>query len=85
MIISYVRTQIAGYKCPKTVDHINELPRNPRVRFLEKIKGTFWEGKDRTYLIAMNKFTPDAFESKDLPFKVNRLSPTIGGEMGRFI
>ena len=29
----------------------------------------------------MNKFTPDAFESKDLPFKVNRLSPTIGGEI----
>ena len=29
----------------------------------------------------MNNFTPDAFESKDLPFKVNRLSPTIGGEI----
>ena len=29
----------------------------------------------------MNKFTPDAFESKELPFKINRLSPTIGGEI----
>ena len=29
----------------------------------------------------MNKFSPDAFESKDLPFRVNRLSPTIGGEI----
>ena len=29
----------------------------------------------------MNKFTPDAFESKGLPFNVNRLSPTIGGEI----
>ena len=29
----------------------------------------------------MNKFTPDDFESKDLPFEVNRLSPTIGGEI----
>jgi len=29
----------------------------------------------------MNKFTPDKFESKNLPFEVNRLSPTIGGEI----
>ena len=26
-------------------------------------------------------FLPDEFESRDLPFKVNRLSPTIGGEL----
>ena len=31
--------------------------------------------------MTMNKFSPDAFESKDLPFEVNRLSPTIGGEI----
>ena len=29
----------------------------------------------------MMKYTPDEFESKDLPFEVNRLSPTIGGEI----
>ena len=29
----------------------------------------------------MNKFIPDKFESKKLPFEVNRLSPTIGGEI----
>ena len=29
----------------------------------------------------MNKFSPDVFESKELPFEVNRLSPTIGGEI----
>ena len=29
----------------------------------------------------MNKFTPDKFESKNLPFEVNRLSPTLGGEI----
>ena len=32
-------------------------------------------------LVPMNKFTPDKFESKKLPFEVNRLSPTIGGEI----
>ena len=29
----------------------------------------------------MNKFSPEVFENKDLPFTVNRLSPTIGGEI----
>ena len=29
----------------------------------------------------MSKFSPDNFESKSLPFEVNRLSPTIGGEI----
>ena len=29
----------------------------------------------------MNNFSPETFEQKDLPFKVNRLSPTIGGEI----
>ena len=47
-VISYVRTQIAGYKCPKTVDHISELPRNPSGKILRKdLRAPFWEGKDR--------------------------------------
>ena len=29
----------------------------------------------------MNDFNPDAFEKKKLPFTVNRLSPSIGGEI----
>ena len=32
-VISYVRTQIAGYKCPKTVEHVNELPEIHQVKF----------------------------------------------------
>ena len=28
-----------------------------------------------------DKFHPDEFESRSLPFEVNRLSPTIGGEL----
>ncbi len=31
--------------------------------------------------INMNDFSPDKFEQKKLPFIVNRLSPTIGGEI----
>ena len=29
----------------------------------------------------MNDFSPESFEKKDLPFVVNRLSPSIGGEI----
>ena len=47
-VISYVRTQIAGYKCPKTVEHINELPRNPSGKILRKdLRAPYWEGQDR--------------------------------------
>ncbi len=47
-VISYVRTQIAGYKCPKTVEHIDELPRNPSGKILRKdLRAPYWEGKER--------------------------------------
>ena len=29
----------------------------------------------------MNDFNPDTFEQRNLPFIINRLSPTIGGEI----
>ena len=47
-VISFVRTQIAGYKCPKTVEHISELPRNPSGKILRKdLRAPYWEGKER--------------------------------------
>jgi len=47
-VISFVRTKIAGYKCPKTIDHIEALPRNPSGKILRKdLRAPFWEGKDR--------------------------------------
>ena len=47
-VISYVRTQIAGYKCPKTVEHIDALPRNPSGKILRKdLRAPYWEGKER--------------------------------------
>ena len=47
-VISYARTQIAGYKCPKTVEHIKELPRNPSGKILRKdLRAPYWEGKER--------------------------------------
>ena len=47
-IISYARTQIAGYKCPKSINYVSELPRNPSGKILRReIREPFWEGKDR--------------------------------------
>ncbi len=47
-IISYARTQIAGYKCPKSINYVTELPRNPSGKILRReIRDPFWEGKER--------------------------------------
>lgn len=47
-IISYVRTQIAAYKCPKSIKFINELPRNPSGKILRReLRDPYWEGIDR--------------------------------------
>ena len=35
-IIDFVKTKIAGYKCPKSIDFAQDLPRNLAVRFLEE-------------------------------------------------
>ena len=47
-IISYARTQISGFKCPKSIDFVNELPRNPSGKILRReLRAPYWEGRDR--------------------------------------
>tara|TARA_Y100000816_G_scaffold284796_1_gene263597 strand:+ start:34723 stop:36288 length:1566 start_codon:yes stop_codon:yes gene_type:complete len=47
-IIGYTRTQIAAYKCPKTIEFIQELPRNPSGKILRReLRDPYWEGIDR--------------------------------------
>ncbi|ANK12161.1 fatty acid--CoA ligase [Erythrobacter neustonensis] len=47
-IIAHARTQIAGYKCPKSVDFIPALPRNPSGKILRReLRAPYWAGKDR--------------------------------------
>ncbi len=44
-IIAHAREHIAGYKCPKSVDFIEELPRNPSGKILRrKLRAPYWEG-----------------------------------------
>lgn len=47
-IIGFARERIAAYKCPKTVDFIEELPRNPSGKILKReLREPFWAGYDR--------------------------------------
>ncbi|MEL7216878.1 MAG: fatty acid--CoA ligase [Pseudomonadota bacterium] len=47
-VIAHAREHIAGYKCPKSVDFIAALPRNPSGKILRReLRAPYWEGKDR--------------------------------------
>ena len=47
-LIGFARTQIAAYKCPKSVDFIEALPRNPSGKILRReLRAPFWAGKER--------------------------------------
>lgn len=47
-VIAHAREHIAGYKCPKSVDFIEALPRNPSGKVLRReLRAPYWEGKDR--------------------------------------
>ncbi|WP_448586315.1 fatty acid--CoA ligase [Thermaurantiacus sp.] len=47
-LIAHCRTRIAGYKVPKSVEFVDELPRNPSGKILKKeLRKPYWEGLDR--------------------------------------
>jgi acyl-CoA synthetase (AMP-forming)/AMP-acid ligase II len=47
-IIGWARERIAGYKCPKSVDFISALPRNPSGKILRReLRAPYWEGSER--------------------------------------
>ena len=47
-LIAHCRRHIAGYKCPKSVDFVSELPRNPSGKILKKeLRKPYWEGRER--------------------------------------
>lgn len=47
-VIAWARERIAGYKCPKTVDTIDALPRNPSGKILRKdLREPYWAGQER--------------------------------------
>ncbi len=47
-IIEFARTQIARFKCPKSVDIVDAIPRNPSGKILKKdLRAPYWEGHER--------------------------------------
>jgi long-chain acyl-CoA synthetase len=47
-LISFCRQQLAGYKCPKSVDFATALPRNPSGKLLKReLRAPYWEGVER--------------------------------------
>jgi len=47
-VIAWAKERIAGYKCPKSVDFIEALPRNPSGKILRKdLREPYWAGRDR--------------------------------------
>ena len=47
-LLIYARENLAGYKVPKSVEFVEELPLNPTGKVLKKIlREPYWEGHDR--------------------------------------
>ena len=47
-LVAWCRERLAGYKVPKTVDVVAELPRNPTGKILKReLRKPYWEGRDR--------------------------------------
>jgi long-chain acyl-CoA synthetase len=47
-IVAFSHERLAGYKCPKTVDFIDVLPRNPSGKILKReLRETYWAERDR--------------------------------------
>lgn len=47
-IIAWTREKLAGFKVPKSVDVIPEMPRNPSGKILRRqLRAPYWEGKER--------------------------------------
>jgi long-chain acyl-CoA synthetase len=47
-LIAFVRDRMAHYKCPKSVDFVETLPRNPSGKLLKRVlRQPYWEGRAR--------------------------------------
>jgi fatty-acyl-CoA synthase len=47
-IIDFMRSKIAHFKCPKSVEFVESIPRNPTGKILKRIlREPYWKGKDR--------------------------------------
>jgi acyl-CoA synthetase (AMP-forming)/AMP-acid ligase II len=46
-LVAYCREELAGYKCPRSVDFVDELPRDPNGKLYKRhLRERYWEGHD---------------------------------------
>ena len=47
-LVAHCRQWLAGYKCPKRIDFVDELPRTATGKLQKfKLREPFWAGQDR--------------------------------------
>jgi long-chain acyl-CoA synthetase len=47
-VLAFCRERIAGYKCPKSIDIVAELPRDPNGKlYKRRLRDPYWAGRDR--------------------------------------
>jgi len=47
-LIGFMRERIAHFKCPKSVDFVDAIPRNPTGKILKRVlREPYWKGKTR--------------------------------------
>jgi long-chain acyl-CoA synthetase len=47
-VIAHARADLAHYKCPRSVDFVDELPRNASGKILKRVlREPYWAGHDR--------------------------------------
>ena len=47
-LVAWCREKLAHYKCPRSVDIMAELPRNPTGKLLKKdLRKPYWDNRDR--------------------------------------
>ena len=47
-MIAWAHERLAGFKCPKTVDVIDRMPRNASGKLLKReLRKPYWEGRQR--------------------------------------
>ena len=47
-LIAFAKQKVAGYKVPRSVDFVDELPRDPNGKlYKRKLRDPYWEGRTR--------------------------------------
>jgi long-chain acyl-CoA synthetase len=50
-LIAYCRSELAAYKCPRTIDFASELPRDPNGKLYKRLlRDRYWQGHDTRVL-----------------------------------